>query len=78
MYTVYTKPNCSYCEAVKRLFKMKNISASYKLLDRDFTRDQFIEQFGVSTFPQVVSPDGTTIGGATATVVFLKEQGILP
>ena len=77
MFTVYTKRDCSYCEAVKRLFTMKKIKANYLELDKDFTRHEFIEQFGSTTFPQVVTEEGAKIGGATETVSFLKENGYL-
>ena len=43
-------------------------------LEEDFTREEFIAEFGEgSTFPQV-SCDGNKIGGSVETVKFLKEQ----
>ena len=48
----------------------------YKL-ERDFTKNEFIEEFGAgSTFPQVVVDD-TRIGGCTETVKYLKERKII-
>jgi glutaredoxin 3 len=48
----------------------------YKL-ERDFTKNEFIEEFGPgSTFPQVVVDD-TPIGGCTETVKYLKERKII-
>jgi glutaredoxin len=43
-------------------------------LEEDFTREEFIAEFGEgSTFPQV-SCDGKKIGGSVETVKFLREQ----
>ena len=58
--------------------KLKNIEYKKLLLNVDFTREEFIEKFGSSTtFPKVLSPDGTLIGGATETVNYLKAEGLL-
>ena len=78
MLTVYSKINCQYCEAIIKLLKLKNIEYKKLLLNVDFTREEFIEKFGSSTtFPKVLSPDGTLIGGATETVNYLKAEGLL-
>jgi glutaredoxin 3 len=48
----------------------------YKL-DKDFTREAFIGQFGEeSTFPQV-SVDATTIGGCSETVKYLQQHQLV-
>lgn len=76
MFTVYSKVNCQYCEAVEKIFKMKNIEYQKLLLNVDFSRDEFIEKFGVTTFPKVLVGE-ELIGGATETVKYLKENNLI-
>ena len=77
MYTVYSKTGCPYCDAVEKLFNMKGIEYTKYMLGKDFTREEFVAKFGRSTFPRVLGEDGNLIGGATETVAFLKESGVL-
>ena len=77
MYTVYSKLNCSHCKAIENVFDLKNIPYTKKTLGLDFTRVEFMEQFGRTTFPRVVNNEGIVLGGASETVKILKEQGIL-
>ena len=77
MYTLYSKLNCSHCKAIENLFNLKSIPYTKKTLGLDFTRVEFMEQFGRTTFPRVVNTEGVLLGGASETVKFLKEQGML-
>ena len=77
MYTIYSKTGCPYCDAVEKVFNMKGIEYTKYMLDKDFTREQFIEQFGRSTFPRVLNEQQELIGGAKETVSYLKENGII-
>ena len=78
MFVVYSKVNCTYCEGVEKLFKLKNIQYKKYLLNVDYTREQFIERFGSqSTFPKVLTEDGELIGGAAETVKYLKENKLV-
>ncbi len=48
----------------------------YKL-DVDFTRQNFIDEFGEnSTFPRILI-DGKLIGGASETISYLKENNLV-
>lgn len=77
MYTVYSKLNCPHCKAIENVFNLKSIPYTKKTLGIDFTRAEFIEQFGRSTFPRVLNEEGTLLGGASETVRFLQEEGML-
>ncbi len=77
MYTVYSKLNCPHCETVEKVFNLKSIPYTKKTLGLDFTRTEFIDQFGKSTFPRVLDEEGKLLGGASETVRFLREEGIL-
>lgn len=58
-----------------QLVELKHVI--YKL-NRDFTREEFYEEFGSgSTFPQVVLNDQEKLGGCTETVKYLQEQNLI-
>lgn len=77
-YTVYSKNGCSYCEKVKAVLTLAEVRFIEVKLDRDFDRKQFISTFGAgSTFPQVLDEEGNQLGGASETVKYLKEQGLV-
>ena len=73
-FTVYSKEGCDYCERIKTVLRLTGCTYVVYNLEEDFTREEFIAEFGEgSTFPQV-SCDGNKIGGSVETVKFLKEQ----
>ena len=54
-FTIYSKDGCVYCQQIKVLFELNDFKFVEYRLDRDFTREEFYEQFGEqSTFPQVI------------------------
>lgn len=74
---IYSKPNCPYCEKIKQVFNLKEYSYVEYTLDKDFTKNQFVEEFGLNgTFPRV-RIDGILIGGCTDTIAYLKENSLL-
>ena len=78
MYTVYSKDNCKFCDKVEKVFKLKDLPYKKYILDEDFTREEFISEFGEgSTFPRVIDQSGKLIGGAKETVDLLRTQGII-
>jgi len=73
-FTVYSKEGCDYCERIKTVLRLTGCTFVVYNLGEDFTREEFIAEFGEgSTFPQV-SCDGKKIGGSIETVKFLREQ----
>lgn len=75
--TVYSKNGCPYCDKIKSVLEQRNLPFEYKILDNDFTRDEFYSQFGDgSTFPQVVI-DGTNIGGCSSSVKYMMENNLI-
>ena len=73
-FTVYSRKGCDYCERIKTVLRLTGCTYVVYNLGEDFTREEFIAEFGEgSTFPQV-SCDGKKIGGSIETVKFLKEQ----
>ena len=76
-FTVYTMDGCSYCEKVQEVLREADQKFVTYKIDKNFTRDSFYGEFGEgATFPQVVV-DGNKIGGASATVKYLKENKLV-
>ena len=76
-FTVYTMDGCSYCEKVQEVLREADQKFVTYKIDKDFTRDSFYGEFGEgATFPQVVV-DGNKLGGASATVKYLKEKQLV-
>lgn len=74
---VYTRENCPYCDKIKMVFKAKCWEYVEYKLDRDFTREEFLEKFPTeSTFPRVFIDD-LLIGGCSETVQYLKENNLV-
>ena len=76
-YTVYSKSSCPFCVKVLRALQLAEVKYVEYKLDRDFTRDEFIEKFGKTTFPRVLLNNETLIGGCTETVQYLRENKLL-
>ena len=73
-FTVYSKEGCDYCERIKTVLRLTGSIYVVYNLGEDFTKEEFIAEFGEgATFPQV-SCDGKKIGGSVETVKFLREQ----
>lgn len=76
-FTVYSKAGCPHCEKVLSVLKLAELNFVEYRLDKDFSKEAFIGQFGEgATFPQV-SVDATTIGGSTETVKYLQQHQIV-
>ena len=77
-FKVYSRSGCPYCVKVKSVLAMKEIDHETYELGSDFDREKFYEMFGEgSTFPQVITEDGTYIGGCVDTVRYLREQSLI-
>jgi len=76
-FMIYSRDGCPYCDKVQQVLQLAEIKHVIYKLDRDFTRDEFYDKFGVgSTFPRVMKDD-IVIGGCTETVKYLREQNLV-
>ena len=74
---IYTKPGCPYCDKIKQVFAAKQWNYDEYILNRDFEKDPFYEQFGQgATFPQVIMGD-LKLGGCTESIMYLRAKGML-
>jgi len=80
-FTVYSKNGCPYCEKIQKVLEISKLNHTVHFLDCDFTKEEFIIEFGENkSFPQVILHDHTGdvyLGGCIETVKFLKEQNIV-
>jgi len=71
MFTVYSKPNCPFCDQAKALLKSKNLPMKEMVLGVDYTREQLLEKIPTArTVPQIFSDD-QLIGGFTELKAYL-------
>ena len=74
MYTIYSKPNCSYCLQAKQLLEMEQLPFKYKNLGTHYSLDELMTLSpDAKSFPQVFK-DGVLIGGFNNLVEHLKQQ----
>ena len=76
-FTVYTMDGCPYCEKVQEVLRQAGQKFVTYKIDKDFTPQSFFIEFGEgASFPQV-TVDGNKLGGAAATVKYLKENKLV-
>ena len=60
---IYSKTNCTFCDKAK--MRLANENPKIRMLDEDYTREDFFKKFPTArTFPQIIV-DGEKIGGFT-------------
>ena len=76
MITVYSKPNCTYCEKAKYLLKTLGLEYEEKIVTKDLSIDELYKVLGkqVRTIPQIVI-DGKHIGGYNELKEYFADQG---
>jgi glutaredoxin len=76
-FTVYSKDDCPYCTRVEKVLQLAELQHVVYKLNTDFTKEEFINEFGQnSTFPQVIVND-KHLGGCVDTIKYLKENSIV-
>ena len=77
-FTVYSKKGCPYCEKIQKVLEITNLEHVVYFLDENFTKEDFLSEFGKDTsFPQVILDDLVQLGGCIETVKYLKEKEII-
>ena len=79
MYTIYSKPSCSYCLQAKQLLEMKQLPFDYLTLGTHYSLGELMTLLpDAKSFPQifVVDENGNKelIGGFNNLVEHLKQQ----
>ena len=74
MYTIYSKPNCSYCSQAKQLLEQNKLEFEYKQLGTHYDLDELMKLApNAKSFPQVFK-DGVLVGGYHDLVESLKQE----
>ena len=74
MYTIYSKPNCSFCSQAKQLLEMEELPFEYLTLGSHYSLQEFMELFPEArTFPMIVK-DGEVVGGYKDLAESLKQE----
>lgn len=61
--TVWSKPNCPFCDQAKKLLNLKGYTFEEKIVGKDATREELLEAVPTArTVPQIFL-DGNYIGG---------------
>ena len=79
MYTIYSKPNCSFCLQAKQLLEHNKLEFEYKNLGTHYSLDELMTLApNAKSFPQifVVDENGNKglIGGFSDLVEYLNQQ----
>ena len=76
-FTLYSKEGSSYCKKAERLLNLAKVESRVYKLGTDFTKDQFISEFGYgSSFPRILEDD-KLIGGYLDTFKYLEEKNLV-
>ena len=76
-FTLYSKEGCSFCKKAERLLELAKVEYRVYKLGVDFTREQFIAEFGKSSsFPRILVDD-KLIGGCLDTFKYLEEKNLV-
>jgi glutaredoxin len=63
MYEIYSKDNCSFCINAKQFLESRNIHYIEYKIDRELTREEFMEQFPEQKKLPLIFENGVKIGG---------------
>jgi len=77
--TIYSKPNCVFCEKAKSMVKKLGFEYEEKMFGKDFkTPDELFEAVGkqVRTMPQIIIDD-KHIGGYNELVEYYTDKGLV-
>lgn len=76
-FVVFSRDGCPSCNKVEQVLQLAEVQHVIYKVNRDFTREEFLQKFGDdSTYPRVVM-DGEVIGGCQETVKYLREQQLV-
>ena len=74
MYTIYSKPNCSFCMQARDLLEQNNLDFEYLQLGTHYNLDVLMTLApNAKSFPQVFK-DGVLVGGYSDLVEYLKQE----
>lgn len=74
MITIYSRPNCTWCDQSKALLESKGLEYNELMLDLDVTVEQLKQLVpGAKSVPQIMD-DGLYVGGFKELVKHLEAR----
>ena len=74
---VYSKENCQWCDRVRYLLNHLEFDYLEYKYEKDFTKEQFYNEFGEgAAFPQV-SIENNHVGGCKETLQYLQDNHLI-
>ena len=74
MITIYSRPNCTWCDQSKALLESKGLEYNELMLDLDVTVEQLKQLVpGAKSVPQIMD-DGLYVGGFKELVKHLETR----
>ena len=74
-FVIYSKDGCPFCTKIQQVMQLVELKHVIYKLNRDFTREEFYEEFGSgSTFPQVVLNDQENLEGVQKLLSICKNK----
>jgi glutaredoxin len=76
MWVVISRNQCNFCDTAKALLKSNHLSYTEYNVQSPSSKWvlTLIKQAGMTTVPQIFSPDGTHIGGYTELAKHIKGE----
>lgn len=75
MIQVYTKPDCSYCDAAKRLLNERGVPFNEIRIGVDVIREEVVDMFPNHKTVPIIVEDGGVIGGYQQLNEYLNTRG---
>ena len=76
-FTVYSKNGCPYCTKVKQVLQLAELSFVEYKQGRDFTKEEFVSEFGEDATYTRVLKNEQVLGGCMETVKYLRENKLV-
>lgn len=76
IFNIYSRKGCRFCKKFVSVCRLENLDHIVYELDKDFTREEFYEQFGEgATFPQILLDD-IKLGSCQESLRYMQDKNI--
>lgn len=73
MITIYTKPDCNFCNKAKQLLSTKNIPFAEIEIGKDISKEEILEQYPFIKTVPIILDSSRLIGGYNDLVEEMKN-----
>ena len=75
MFTVYSLPNCKYCEMTKALLKTAGQEFREEVIGIDILREEFIDRYPYQKTAPLIFDNEINVGGYDDLIEYLEKKG---